>query len=180
MNKPYPNFLELYNNNRLKILNYITNRVNSREDAEDITEEVFIKIYKNLADFKWQGVAIESWIYKIAKNAIIDYHRKYSKEKAHVDIDSIDQSLASKEKDLLLSLLDDEEVIKLYNALSNLKPTDQYIIYYKYFEELTLEEIAIRMKLSENNIGIKLHRLRKKILEILDNEHNSQLKKQLT
>lgn len=166
--KPTSKFEAIYKEHRAKILNFIAARVGQREDAEDLTEEVFIKVYKKLPDFKWQGVSIESWIFKIARNTIIDFHRKYAKEKNNVDIDVVQaKSLDISSSDALANLLDDEEQFKLYKEISEFEPEEQYLIYYKYFEELSVSEIAIRLNLSETNVGTKLFRLRKKLLKSL-------------
>lgn len=164
-------FTKVYKENKPKIFNFIHKRINSKEDAEDITEEVFLKVYKNLADFKWQGVSIEAWIYKIARNSIIDFVRKKQKEKGNVILDEVENVIPNNDKDILLSLLDMEEEQVLYNSISGLTPEDQYLIYYRYFEELPIEEIANRLDLSETNIGTRLHRLRKKLLINLKTEN---------
>ena len=174
-------FEEVYRENRSKILSYISARVTSLEDAEDIVEEVFIKVYKNLADFRWQGVSIGSWIYRIAKNSIIDYYRKNDKRKGSIDIDKVENVISSDHQDLLLNLIDNEAEQALYKAISKLNPNDQYLIYYKYFEDLSLEEIAVRMNMTETNVGTKLYRLRKRLAKYIKNENklpSSKSKKQ--
>ncbi len=171
LRKKKPKFVDLYAQNREKILNYINARVGIREDAEDLTEEVFEKVLKNLSDFKWQGVSIEAWIYKIAKNTIIDHHRRGKKLKGQVDIDVVEnQTKDETEVDPLLISISDEEQRKLYNAIGELSPDEQYLVYYKYFEELSVPDIAIRVDLSETNVSTKLHRLRKKLLKFLNKD----------
>ncbi len=171
LRKKKPKFVDLYAHNREKILNYINARVRIREDAEDLTEEVFEKVLKNLADFKWQGVSIEAWIYKIAKNTIIDHHRRGKKLKGQVDLDVVEnQTKDETEVDPLLISISDEEQRKLYNAIGELTPDEQYLVYYKYFEELSVPDIAIRVNLSETNVSTKLHRLRKKLLKFLNKD----------
>jgi RNA polymerase sigma-70 factor (ECF subfamily) len=172
-----PKFDEIYKELQPKILGFICARVNSVEDAEDISADVFIKVYNNLADFKWQGVSINAWIYRIAKNAIIDYYRKVDKNKRKVDFDSISDKIKDSSPDILTNLLDDEEKRSLYMAISELDFEDQYLIYYKYFEELSLEEIAKRMRLSETNVGTRLHRLRRKLLKSFKQKHAKKSKK---
>lgn len=158
-------FEDLYKENRALILNYIRKRVKNKEDAEDLTEEVFIRVYKNLPDFKWQGVSVKSWIFTIARNAIIDYYRKFDKEKNNVSLEEVSTNFKSGSKDILVNLLDGEEDKKLYLEISKLKEKDQFLIYYKYFEELSIKEIAKRVSMSESNVATRLHRLRKKILK---------------
>lgn len=174
-----PDFQALYKELQPQILHYVKARIGSREDAEDITAEVFVRVYKNLDDFQWQGVSINSWVYRIAKNAIIDHYRKYNKNKNQVEFEKASQHVAASEKDILLDILDDEEEKSLYVAISQLDTEDQYLIYYKYFEDLSISEIAKRLNLSETNVGTKLHRLRKKILSRLatTNKDDQKIKK---
>lgn len=164
------NVAELYNLHRDKIFFYIRKRVATVEDAEDITAEVFEKVFKKVDDFKWQGVSIESWIYTIARNSIIDHHRKNSKYIGQVQLEEIQAKQPDSEKDLLASLLDAESYTELYQAISQLESDDQYLIYYKYFEELSNSEIAARMDISETNVGTKLHRLRQKLVKLINLE----------
>jgi RNA polymerase sigma-70 factor (ECF subfamily) len=118
-----------------------------------------------LPDFKWQGVSVKSWIFTIARNAIIDYYRKFDKEKNNVSLEEVSTNFKSGSKDILVNLLDGEEDKKLYLEISKLKEKDQFLIYYKYFEELSIKEIAKRVSMSESNVATRLHRLRKKILK---------------
>lgn len=164
-----PEFQALYKEMQPQILNYIRARIGSVEDAEDITAEVFERVYKNMADFKWQGISINSWVYRIAKNAIIDHYRKHNRDKRQVEFDKVSDKAPSADEDILVGILDDEEEKQLYVAISKLDHVDQYLIYYKYFEDLSLTEIAKRLNLSETNVGTKLHRLRKKILAEIAN-----------
>ncbi|MFW5702828.1 MAG: RNA polymerase sigma factor [Candidatus Dojkabacteria bacterium] len=159
-------FPKLYKRLRPKILRYVMGRVSSKEDAEDLTEEVFVKVYKKLDDFKWQGVSIDSWVYRIAKNAIIDYYRKNNKYKNMTDFETASLTTKDSEVDLLADMLEDESKKELYIAISKLDPKDQYLIYYKYFEELSVAEISKKVGLSETNVATKLHRLRSKILKL--------------
>lgn len=161
------NFKSLYENHQQKVYYFILKRVSNVADAEDLTSIVFEKIYKKLPDFQWQGVSIESWIFTIARNAIIDFHRKNSKYRGNVDIDNLQVESEDSDKELLTGLLDDESIRSLYLAMSNLDSDDQYLVYYKYFEELSNSEIAERTGLSETNVGTKLYRLRKKLIKII-------------
>ncbi len=161
-------FEEVYNSTNKKIFNYIKKRVANKEDAEDLTSIVYEKVYKNIHDFKWQGVNIESWIFTIAKNSIIDYHRKNAKYKDSVRVENLNFTSPSSPKELLISLLDMEDERDLYIAIGSLKEDDQYLLYYKYFEELSNSEIAQRMNLTETNVGTKLYRLRKKLDKIIN------------
>jgi RNA polymerase sigma-70 factor (ECF subfamily) len=163
-----PKFEVLYQENYQRILNFIKKRVGNEQDAEDITSYVFEKAYQKLGDFKWQGISPTSWLYTIARNAIIDHYRRSSKYKDDLDVD--DAKIADMTKgqvDLLAELFDDFEAKSLYSAISKLETDDQYLIYYKYFEDLANSEIAQRLEMTETNVGTKLHRLRKRLHAII-------------
>lgn len=68
-----------------------------------------------------------------------------------------------------------EEESKLYLAIQELPEEDQYLIYYRFFEELSLKDIADKTGMSETNIGTKLHRIRKKLSKIIQNKKSGQI-----
>ncbi len=171
-----PKFQNLYKDNYDRVLNFIKARVATTEDAEDIAADVFMRVYKNLNNFKWQGVAVESWVFRIARNAIIDYHRRRDKYKNDVQLEEISYKITDDEKDLLVNLIDGEEEVKLYQAIAKLAEDDQYLIYYRYFEELSIKEISEKLGQSETNTGTRLHRIRKKLLKLV-NDHDKNSKK---
>lgn len=70
----------------------------------------------------------------------------------------------------------DEEEKELYNAIMGLDEEDQYLVYYKFFEELSNKEIAQLLDLTETNIGTKLHRTRKKLEKIINKNQKLKLK----
>lgn len=151
-----------------KILYFINMRVKKREDAEDLTSLVFEKVLKKLGDFKWQGVTITTWIYRIARNAVIDFYRKNNDRVKDSSIEEIGNFIESEDKHIESILIDDEEEIKLYRSLRDFKEEDQYLIYYKFFEEMSNQDIAKLTGMSETNVGTRLHRLRSKLKKILE------------
>lgn len=151
-----------------KIFYFINSRVKKREDAEDLTSLVFEKVLKKLADFKWQGVTITTWIYRIARNAVIDFYRKNNDRKKDSSVEEIGNFIESDDQHIESILIDDEEEIKLYKALRNFSESDQYLIYYKFFEEMSNQDISELTGMSETNVGTRLHRLRNKLKKIIE------------
>jgi len=160
-------FESLYKYYKLKVFEFVARRVSIKEVAEDITSEIFEKIYKSLSDFKWQGITISAWIFRIARNSVIDYYRKNEKRKHDTSIYDYDNILESPLKQAEEMIIEDENHIALYNAIREFQEKDQYLIYYKFFEDLSNKDIAKLMKLSETNVGTRLHRLRKKLAKII-------------
>jgi RNA polymerase sigma factor (sigma-70 family) len=164
-NKDYEKIFIAY---QPRIFNFICSRVSKKEDAEDITSIVFERVLKKLRDFQWQGITITSWIYRIARNAIIDYYRKNSERQKDASVESIGDFIVSNDEKIEQLIINDEEELVLYNAIRTFSEEDQYLVYYKFFEDLSNKEIAEIMNLTETNVGTRLHRLRNKIKSILD------------
>lgn len=70
--------------------NYITRRVNNRDDAQDLLQEVFIKIYRNQGEIN-QKENLKSWLFTITKNTIIDYYRKNAKSPTVAQVESLSE-----------------------------------------------------------------------------------------
>lgn len=119
------------------VYRFVFFRVGTREDAEDITEAVFISIFEHIRDYKEKGLPFEAWIYRIARNKIIDHYRTH---KPRVSLEEItekpsDESVENK----VLTKLTKEYVM---NFLRTLPESYQEIIILKYIEEKTNEEIS--------------------------------------
>lgn len=153
-----------------RVFNFINSRVSKRVDAEDLTSHVFERVLKKLPDFQWQGVSIVSWIYRIARNAVIDFYRKNNDRKTDSSIELIGDFLESDEEKIDNIIIESDEQADLFNALREFEDEDQYLIYYKFFEELSNKEIAELTGLSETNVGTKLHRLRAKLKGLIESK----------
>ena len=75
-------FAALYENNFHRVYAYIAYRVRNREEAEDLTAEVFHQALKNLGKFEWRGVPFAAWLIRIAANAIADRHHQAAREQS--------------------------------------------------------------------------------------------------
>lgn len=150
-----------------KVYDFTLKRVSDTHVAEDLTSSIFEKIVKSIDDFQWQGITVSAWIFRIARNRIIDYYRKNNKYKGNVSLDDVSNFIESKGQSTMEIMIDGEVQVKLYNAIREFKDDDQYLIYYKYFEGLNNKKIAKMMNMSETNIGTRLHRIRKKLKKYL-------------
>lgn len=110
----------------------------SREDAEDLTEQVFIKCWESLKNYQEKGIVFEAFIFRIARNQVIDYYRT---KKKHFNIDEAlevrDERLTPEEQ--TEKNLDKEFILKALNSL-----TESYkeIIILKFIEEKNNKEIS--------------------------------------
>ncbi len=143
--------------------------VGNREDAEEVTQDIFLRIFDNLALFNFK-CAFSTWLYRIAYNHAISFTRR--KRLPHYPID--DNRLRSVSDDYveqMEAVVDNERQIEsLTQAITRLDAEERALITLFYYEERSVEECAEIMSQSENNIKVRLHRIRKKLYILLRDE----------
>jgi RNA polymerase sigma-70 factor (ECF subfamily) len=134
----------------------------NREEAEEATQDSFVKAYQNLAGYQG-GSKFSTWLFSIAYRTSISQLRK--RRSASTDLDD----LGPREPgawDASASEAADRKAV-LERALSSLDPADAAVISFFYMEEMSVEEIVTVTGLSASNVKVKLHRSRKKLMELL-------------
>lgn len=130
----YDDYLKYYNQFRDKIFTFIYYRVAlDREIAEDLTSEVFIKALKSFESFDPEQ-SFQAWIYKIAKNHIINFYRK----KKELSLESV----ATKTVDYSAAINDKFEFDLVMVEIEKMKDTYKEVLLLKFVDQLTNEEIA--------------------------------------
>jgi len=149
-----------------RVFSLIVKIVGNREDAEELTQDVFVKAYRSLATFRADS-SFSTWIYRIAYNMAISATRK----KAH-NIISIDESVLSEATDdtddMMLEDSNNElRIVYLTRALEQLSPDERAMILLFYKENMTMEEIAVITGFTETNVKTKIFRIRKKLFILI-------------
>ncbi len=165
--KDKSNFDKIYKQYHDHVLNFLKKRVNQKSVCEDLASEVFEKAFKSIDDFKWQGVTISSWIFRIARNLLTDYYRKVGRRGTMISLGDVEEFLEDEKVGSVDRVIEDEEERALFDALREFKEKDQYLVYYKFFEDLSNKEIAQITGLKESNVGTRLYRIRKKLRKYL-------------
>lgn len=125
--------------------------VSNPEDALDLTQEVFLKAYQGLKDFK-RASQFYSWLYRIAINQCIDHMRRQSKHRVLDDAPFCDESFYHEPVPPLAALERDEFHHQLHAALPALTPSQRTVFVLRYKEELPLKAIARRLGRSTGTI----------------------------
>lgn len=135
------------------------------EDADDVTQNVFIKVYQNLETFKNES-KISTWIFRITYNETINYIKKNAKEK-NVSLEDYSSSLA---KDLMADeyYSGDEINYKLQNAIATLPEKQRVVFAMKYYDELKYEQISDILGTSVGALKASYHHAVSKIKEFLE------------
>ncbi|CAM1353560.1 MULTISPECIES: RNA polymerase sigma factor [Tenacibaculum] len=139
----------------------------SREEAEEISQDTFIKAYKNIDKFKGDA-KFSTWLYKIAYRTCLDSIKKNSKKYQTGTIDEITINKIKSTEGVLDSIERKERAEIINKCLIELPEDERSVIWLFYFEELSLKEIIDITDLSEANVKVKLHRARKRLLTIVE------------
>ena len=142
--------------------------VKSREEAEEVSQDAFLKAYKYLPKFKGDS-KFSTWLYKIAYHTSLDAIKKNDKRRNNVTIDEITVNYISSVETILDGIEREERAIVINNCLEKLPEDEKAILLFFYFKELSLKEIVEITSMSEANVKVKLHRARKKLLSIVKN-----------
>ncbi len=138
------NFLYLVNRYRFRLLSYIKRLTNiSEDDAEDILQEVFIKVYLNLNDFN-SDLKFSSWIYRITHNQVISSHRKLKARPEGYAIDIADKSALNLAADIDIVAGTDLQILKqkIIKVLDGLERKYRDILILRFLEEKNYQEIS--------------------------------------
>lgn len=140
--------------------------VKDREEAEEISQDAFIKAYQSLASFKGKA-KFSSWLYRITYNTAISKLRQQPAGRVSLDESNISETLYMESKENYNTLSAGERKKYLEKALDSLEADEKILIILYYYEERELDEIAEITQLTKTNTKVKLFRARKKMLTVL-------------
>ena len=152
---------EIYRTHSGKVMGYITARVQRRVDAEDLCTDVFEKVYRKLDEFDQDRAKISTWIFTITWNTVIDYFRK---QKPTAELD--ENMPGNGEVDE--SILKEETLRELAQALKDMPPELQNIIVLVYYQKKTLLEVSKMVHLSYRTVKLKHQKALRFLREALE------------
>lgn len=161
----YEYFLDKYSQ---QVFTLIIRIVSCQEDAEELTQDVFLKAFQQLSSFK-AASSFSTWIYRIAYNAAISATRKRNYDVLHLD-DTAFANLSDTQVDEALEDESEERIQRLTSAIKKLDMDERALITLYYMEGKTMTETAFILGLTESNTKVKLHRIRKKLYLIMQQE----------
>jgi RNA polymerase sigma-70 factor, ECF subfamily len=163
-------FQEIVERHKSKVFSIIYGIVRSRNDAEDIAQQVFTKVYFSIKNFDLRS-SLLTWIYKITVNECYDYLRKQKVRRLVYEADMSEEeaqrlqnteSPASRRVPIDQDLERRDFVLKL---LMKVPEEDRMLLIEKEVEGRTVEELAASTGLNENTIKVKLFRARQKLVK---------------
>ena len=147
------------------VFGYLLYSTGRKEDAEDLTQEVFIKVYKNLKSLD-PNLNFKAWLFKIASNTLIDWWRKKGEERdLFYLIDDKDSNFETIDEDF--SYLKIETAKDIADALEKIKPEYKVVLLLFYWQGFSYEEIASILSLPLGTVKTNLRRAKLAIKGIL-------------
>lgn len=159
-------FAYLVDNYKNMVYSLAYKMTRSKEEAEEVSQDTFIKAYKNLKNFKGDA-KFSTWLYRIAYHTTLDNVKKNKKQHNNVAINEVNYNQITSLETVLDSIERKERAKIMDKCLSKLPEDERAIIWMFYYDELSLKEILEVTRFSESNLKVKLHRARKKLLTIV-------------
>jgi RNA polymerase sigma-70 factor (ECF subfamily) len=160
-------FGSLYDHYQAMIYRFVAIKVGSREEAEDITHQVFLSAWQKMKSYKHRGYPFSSWLYRIARNQVIDHYRA---KRSEVSIDKIDPELFASVEHASDDLTEKFQLENVRKAIAALKPDYQDVVIMRFVEDISLKETAAILKKSEGAIKLIQHRAVKELKKALGDE----------
>ncbi len=145
-------FADLYEDNFERVYAYVARRVRDRDEAQDITADVFHLALKNLARFEWRGLPFAAWLFRIASNEIVDRakgiarRRVLEREVFHETTDRAGPVAG------VARVEEDERRARLFKLVERLPREQSRVIAMRFAEDKSIREIAAALGRSEGSV----------------------------
>jgi RNA polymerase sigma-70 factor (ECF subfamily) len=169
-------YAELVNRYQAYVFTLVLRMIKSREDAEEVAQDVFIKAYRSLADFRGES-KFSTWLYTIANTTSITFLRKKKLDVHSLDNEKVFEVAESKDSGFRANLVEQKSRVNMVNeAIAMLSPDDAEIITLFYKAEQNLEEISRILRLETNTVKVRLHRARTRLKEKMEKNFSEEVK----
>ena len=169
-------YAELVKRYQAYVFTLVLRMLKTREDAEEVAQDVFIKAYRSLADFRGES-KFGTWLYTIANTTSITFLRKKKLEVHSLDNEKVFEVADSKDSGFRANLVEQKSRVNMVNeAIAMLSPDDAGIITLFYKAEQNLEEIARILRLETNTVKVRLHRARARLKEKMEKNFSEEVK----
>jgi RNA polymerase sigma-70 factor, ECF subfamily len=159
-------FGELYERHARAIFRFFSSHVGDSLDAEDLTEEVFLKVWRSMASYRDRGVPFLAFLFKIARNTLIDYYRRSGKKEQPVSVEeTVIRDDTSDPGEQAMSNL---EHVEIRQVLDQLRDDYRTVLVLRFLSDLSPEETAHTMGRSAGAIRVLQHRALAAARELLD------------
>ena len=161
-------FSQLVERYRSYVFTMALRMVESREDAEEVSQDIFVKAYRSLADFRGDS-KFSTWLYTIVRTSCITFLRKKKPDTTSIDSEKTFLQVENRESGFKANLIEQKSRHAMVNeAIKMLSPDDAQVITLFYKGEQSLDEMGNILGLEPNTVKVKLHRARARLKEKME------------
>lgn len=157
-------FGSLYDFYMPRVYRFVLLKVSRREEAEDLTHQTFLKAWERIDQYNFQGYSFGSWLYRIARNTVIDYYRGST---PHVSVENIPEELLATSDSTENDTETRMEWEGLLESIAKMKDIEQDVLIMRFVEEMTHKEVAEVIGKSEGAVKVIQHRALKNLKNIV-------------
>ena len=158
------------------VFTLVMRMIKSREDAEEVAQDIFVKAYRSLADFRGES-KFSTWLYTIVNTTCITFLRKKKLEVHSLDNEKVFDVADSKDSGFSANMIEQKSRVRTVNeAIAMLNPDDAEIISLFYKAEQNLEEIVWILAIESNTAKVRLHRARGRLKEKMEKHFSEEVK----
>ena len=154
-------FDQIVSDNKDWVINMILGMVHNRQDAEDISQDVFVSVYFALDKFRGKS-SFRTWLYRIAMNAVNAHYRKQKLRNAfNFELSEVEYMCFSDiDENSMMRQFDKEE---LYRAVVSLKRRQREVVLLRSYQGHSFREVAKILKITENSAKVSFHQAKKNL-----------------
>lgn len=157
-------FGELYEAYAPRLFRYLFAHLENRLDAEDLTEDVFLRVWQALPAYREQGIPFAGFVFRVARNALIDHYRRTRRRKPDLETDSIEEFIPDPTPTLQAHL----EHKEMREALGKLREEYRMVLNLRFLADLSPEETAQAMGRSAGAVRVLQHRALAALRKLLE------------
>jgi len=164
-------FGEIYQRYAEAVFRFLYAHVDDRMDAEDLTEEIFFKVWRSISSYRDQGTPFLAFLFKIARNALIDHYRRSGKNEQPVSIEDtpIQDNGVDPGEEAIAKL----EHAEIRQVLNQLREDYRTVLILRFLSDLSPQEAAHTMGRSTGAIRVLQHRALAAARDLLEVKWNS-------
>jgi RNA polymerase sigma-70 factor (ECF subfamily) len=168
-------FGHLYESYAPQVFRYLYAHLDERMDAEDLTGEVFLRVWRALPQYRQSEVPFGGFLFRVARNALYDHYRRHRSRRALIL--PVDDRMAERASDPAERTLQDDEHQQLRRILSRLPEDQRSVLTLRFLAELSPEETAQALGKSNGAVRVLQHRALYALRKILMKESDVQKRK---
>ena len=169
-------YAELVNRYQGYVFTLTLRIIKSREDAEEVAQDVFIKAYRSLADFRGES-KFSTWLYTITTTTSISFLRKKKLDIHSLDDEKVFEAADNRDSGFSANLVEQKSRVNMVNrAIALLSQDDAEVITLFYKAEQNLEEISKILGVETNTVKVRLHRARTRLKDKMEKHFSEEVK----